>query len=228
MLRVVALIATASAWPKNCNRPWELRNAAECDIGAQRVTCAASGPHDPTRVAIVFRGEPFRGLTYAVQGIPKHVHACTRHAVAIQRAIGRAHVARLIAPLEKEFAVDVYLAATANPSCKAVQHLPQLYGRHRVVNMTAVPDASRRRSHCVRPRPRGLSACRSSAGISSPPEQQEEMRADDRQAAVRARAGRLWPRVSSRVPPCLGCCAFYRSDLLIVLSCAARAPSASA
>jgi len=91
----------------------------------------------------------------------------------------------------------------------------------------ALPDASRRRSHCVRPRPRGISACRSSAGISSPPEQQEEMRADDRQAAVRARAGRLCPSVSSQVSPLLDCCAFYRSGLLIVLSSAERAPSAS-
>ena len=56
----------------------------------------------------------------------------------------------------------------------------------------ALPDASRRRSHCVRPRPRGISACRSSAGISSPPEQQEEMRADDWQAAVRARTRWLY------------------------------------
>ena len=139
MLRAVALIAAASAWPKNCNRPWELKSNDACarEIGAQRVTCTASGPHEHNNgIAIVFRGEPFRGLTYAVQGIPKQVHACTRHAIAIQRAIGRAHVARLIAPLEKEFAVDVYLAATASPSCKAVQHLPQLYGRHRVVNLT--------------------------------------------------------------------------------------------
>ena len=38
-----------------------------------------SGPHDPTRrgIAIVFRGEAFRGLTYAVQGIPKQAFACT-------------------------------------------------------------------------------------------------------------------------------------------------------
>jgi len=99
--------------------------------------CAASGPHEHNNgIAIVFRGEPFRGLTYAVQGIPKQAFACTRRAVAIQRAIGRAHVARLIAPLEKEFKVDVYLAATASPTCRAVQHLPQLYGRRRVVNMT--------------------------------------------------------------------------------------------
>ena len=102
------------------------------------MTCARSGPHDPTRrrIAIVFRGEPFRGLTYAVQGISKQAFACTKHAIAIQRAIGRAHVARLIAPLEKEFEVDVYLAATASPTCRAVQHLPQLYGRRRVVNLT--------------------------------------------------------------------------------------------
>ena len=53
-------------------------------------------------------------------------------------------------------------------------------------HQSTLPDACRRRPHRLRPRPRGLPACRSSAGISSPPEQQEEMRADDRQAAVRA------------------------------------------
>ena len=66
---------------------------------------------------------------------------------------------------------------------------------------SALPDAGRRRPHRLRPRPRGLPACRSSAGISSPPEQQEEMHTDDRQAAVRARAGRLCPSVSSHVSP---------------------------
>ena len=30
MLRVVALIAAASAWPKNCNRPWELKSNDAC------------------------------------------------------------------------------------------------------------------------------------------------------------------------------------------------------
>ena len=90
---------------------------------------------------------------------------------------------------------------------------------------SALPDAGRRRPHRLRPRPRGLPACRSSAGISSPPEQQEEMHTDDRQAAVRARAGRLWPRVSSHISPLAWeCC----TSSLTAPSYAARAPSASA
>ena len=75
------------------------------------------------KVALVLRGEAFRGLSYGISPSVgrfrrgKTAFSCTAVSHRIQRALSASHVAHLVAPLEAAgLEVDVYLA-TCRTEC---------------------------------------------------------------------------------------------------------------
>ena len=83
-------------------------------VASDETACVAEAPAalNATAIAVVLRGEVFRGLPHKLPRDWRDRFACEPSTFALQRAVSRSHVATLIAPLEAAGAeVDVLLAS---------------------------------------------------------------------------------------------------------------------
>ena len=140
-------------YPEIC----EIRAAAkpECTGSGHSQKCKAPG-FKSKRVALVFRGDAFRGLSYGVtvkycknrQGkgcvaeCNKRPFYCTSEATAVQRATAKAQLKLMVDPLEKAgLAVDIYLSSYG---CTGLAHVSQGTAKQRAAELVEMYGGSAR------------------------------------------------------------------------------------